>query len=188
MLDGGPGAEPSGRLDAWRVCDSHSELRAELRRLAQARSLSAVVSPFAKHGLVLTPLPVVHTNHTTYGYLIEADGARAVWAPEFFHFPRWAKGADLMFAEAAGWNRPIRFAGGVGGHMAALAVAAAARQGGVQRLVFAHLGKPTLRAMASGLQPPFGEFAHDRQVFYVRNRRAMHRRDGLKDRTRTRTP
>jgi hypothetical protein len=72
-----------------------------------------------------------------------------------------------MFAEAAGWDRPIRFAGGVGGHMAALAVANAARRARVKRLVFAHIGKPTLRALAQGLRPPFGEFARDGQVFVV---------------------
>jgi hypothetical protein len=33
-----------------------------------------------------------------------------------------------MFAEAAGWQRPIRFAGGVGGRLPAPAVAEAARR------------------------------------------------------------
>ena len=32
-----------------------------------------------------------------------------------------------MFADAAGWNRAIRFAGGAGGHMPALQVAEQAR-------------------------------------------------------------
>jgi hypothetical protein len=53
-----------------------------------------------------------------------------VWAPEFWEFPSWAQGADLMFAEAAGWDRPIRFAGRVGGHLDLVHVAEAA-QGGV---------------------------------------------------------
>jgi ribonuclease BN (tRNA processing enzyme) len=110
---------------------------------------------------------VAHTNHPTFGYLIEVTGAKVVWAPEFVRFPPWTKGADLMFAEAAGWDRPIRFAGGVGGHMAALAVANAARRARVKRLVFAHIGKPTLRALAQGLRPPFGELARDGQVFVV---------------------
>jgi hypothetical protein len=59
---------------------------------------------------------VVHTNHP--GYLITAPGRVVVWAPEFLEFPPWAEGADPMFAEAAGWDRPIRFARGIGGHMA----------------------------------------------------------------------
>jgi hypothetical protein len=46
-----------------------------------------------------------------------------VWAPEFWEFPGWARGADLMFADAAGWQRPIRFARGVGGHAAVSATA-----------------------------------------------------------------
>ena len=70
-----------------------------------------------------------------------------------------------MFAEAAGWSRPIRFAGGVRGHLHVLAVAAAARALGVRRLVFAHVGRPTVRAIDRGETPPFGEFAEDGQVF-----------------------
>lgn len=178
MLDGGPGADPEGRIDAWLVSDERCELRAELRRLARAHELAIGVRAFACDGLSCTPRRVVHTNHPTFGYLIEAEGLKVVWAPEFFRFPGWANGADLMFAEAAAWNRPIHFAGGVGGHMPALAVARAARRAGVKRLVYAHIGRPTLRAMAAGLEPPFGEFARDGQVFCVRNgdRRAGGRR------------
>jgi hypothetical protein len=32
MVDGGPGAEPAGRLAAWLVTDEHSELRASCVR------------------------------------------------------------------------------------------------------------------------------------------------------------
>jgi hypothetical protein len=63
---------------------------------------------------------VVHTSHPAYGYLVEAGGTRTAWAPEFLEFPSWAAGADLMFAEAASWARPIRFAKGAGGHAPAL--------------------------------------------------------------------
>ena len=49
--------------------------------------------------------------------------ASAVWAPEFWAFPAWAAGVDLMFADAAGWGRAIRFTHGAGGHMPALQVA-----------------------------------------------------------------
>lgn len=58
--------------------------------------------------------PVAHTSHPRYGYRIEADGLVVVWAPEFCEFPAWAAQADLMFAEAAAWDRPIRFRGGPG--------------------------------------------------------------------------
>jgi Beta-lactamase superfamily domain len=165
MLDGGPGAAPAGPLDAWLVCDERAELRAELRRLAAGHRLCPRVAELCRPGLRIVPRPVRHTSHPTFGYLIEAEGLRVVWAPEFFRFPRWAAGADLMFAEAAGWDRPILFAGGVGGHMAALAVAEAARRAGVRRLAFAHIGRPTLRALASGQRPPFGEVARDGQRF-----------------------
>lgn len=91
-----------------------------------------------------------------------------VWAPEFFRFPAWAARAQLMFAEAAAFSHPIRFVGGVGGHMPVLEVSAQAQVASVERLVFAHIGRPTLRALAAGQRPPFGEFAHDGQIFYAR--------------------
>lgn len=62
-----------------------------------------------------------------------------------------------MFGDAAGWSRPIRFAGGVGGHASAIAVADEARWHGVKRVVLAHLGRPTLRALDAGERLPFGE-------------------------------
>ena len=68
-------------------------------------------------------------------------------------FPSWAAGADLMFAEAAGWARPIRFAKGTGGHAPALEVAEQAARHGVRRLVFAHIGRPAIAALDAGHAP-----------------------------------
>jgi hypothetical protein len=170
MLDGGPGAEPGGRLDAWLVCDDHAELAGELRALARARGLPASVGAFHGRELVVQPRPVVHTSHPTFGYEIQAAGRRVVWAPEFWAFPSWARAADLMFAEAAGWDRPIRFAGGVGGHLDLVHVAEAAQGLGVRWLVFAHLGRPTIRALDHGARPPFGEVARDGQMFRMPER------------------
>jgi hypothetical protein len=168
MIDGGPGAEPPGRIDAWLVTDERAELIAAIRRLAASRGLRACAGDFARGALAIERRPVVHTSHPAYGYRIRAGRATAVWAPEFWRFPAWARGADLMFAEAAAWDRPIRFAGGVGGHLDVLAVAKAARRAAVRRLVFAHVGRPTLRALAHGRRPPFGEFARDGQAFVLR--------------------
>lgn len=161
MIDGGPGAAPPGPLAAWLVTDERGELMPRIRELARAQGLTPRAGPFRADGLGIEPKPVVHTNHPTFGYLIRAGPLRVVWAPEFFEFPAWAAGSTLMFAEAAGWNRPIRFRGGVGGHLDALAVAEAARRHRVRRLVFAHIGRPTLRAMDRGEKPPFGEFGAD---------------------------
>ena len=63
------------------------------------------------------------------------------------------------------------YAGGVGGHLHVPAVAEAARRHRVGRLVFAHIGRPTIRATDRGEQPVFGEFARDGQVFRVTGRR-----------------
>jgi hypothetical protein len=161
LIDGGPDSAPAGHLDAWLVCDERSELMSAIRRTARQRGLEPRAAGFTGKGLVAECLPVVHTSHPAYGYRIRAGRWTAVWAPEFWEFPGWAAGADLMFAEAAGWERPIRFARGVGGHMAAVEVAEAARRAGVRRLVLAHVGRPTIRAMDRGARPPFGEFGAD---------------------------
>lgn len=170
MIDGGPGSEPTGRLDAWLVTDERGELMPAIRRLARARGLVPAVRDFEEGGLRAEAKPVVHTNHPSFGYLIRGDRRTVVWAPEFLRFPLWAAGADLMFAEASGWNRPIRFVGGVGGHLDTLAVAEAARRNKVMRLVFAHIGRPSIRAIDAGERPPFGEFGEDGRVYVIRRR------------------
>lgn len=106
MLDGGPGAVPRGRLDAWLVTDEDAELITDIRRLAGPWKLVPRAVTFRRDGLGIVRRRVVHTSHLTYGYRIEAAARVVVWAPEFFIFPRWARGADLMFAEVAGWDRP----------------------------------------------------------------------------------
>jgi hypothetical protein len=172
MLDGGPGSVPTpDQLDAWLLTDERAELIHRIRRLARLRGLEPGVAEYRAPGLQISPMPVVHTSHPTYGYVIMADGRRIVWAPEFLRFPAWTAGADLMFADAAGWSRPIRFAGGTGGHAAVLDVAVEARRHGVRRLVFAHIGRPTIRAVDAGQRPPFGRLGHDGQAFYPGRRR-----------------
>ena len=168
MFDGGPGAEPDAPLEAWLVTDARAELRAAIRRSGRARGVEPGVRTLVTDGVRVEPYPVVHTSHPTCGYLIEGCGRRAAWAPEFLTFPDWAAGVDLLFADAAGWRTPIRFARGTGGHAAALDVSAEARRLGVRRLVFAHLGRPTLRAIDAGLTPPFGEFGREGGVFLLR--------------------
>jgi hypothetical protein len=175
MIDGGPGAEPRQHVDAWLVTDARAELIAAIRRLARGRGLDPYAGAFRRDGLVIEARPVVHTSHPTCGYRIHAAGRLVVWAPEFYAFPAWARGADLMFAEAAAWDRPIRFTGGVGGHLDVLRVAEAARRARVKRLVFAHIGRPTLRALARNARPPFGEFAVDGQVFVAPRRSRVRR-------------
>lgn len=157
-FDGGPGAEPAGRLDAWLVTDDRSELRSALRRLAAGHDVAPAMAGYTAEDLRVLPRPVAHTSHPTCGYLIRAGNRLVVWAPEFWRFPAWAAGADLMFAEAAAWTRPIRFRGGVGGHAGVQAVARQAEQLGVRRLVYAHIGRPVIRAMDAGLRPAMGEW------------------------------
>lgn len=145
-IDGGPGVEPVGPVAAWLVTDERAELIRQLRRLAAGRGLIPAVRAYQGDGLTITPYLVVHTSHPAYGYLIEADGRRAAWAPEFLEFPDWAADTGLMFAEAASWVRPIRFAKGAGGHAPVLAVADDAVRRRGRRLVFAHIGWPANNA------------------------------------------
>lgn len=168
MVDGGPGAEPSKKLNAWLVTDERGELMSEIRKLARAKGLEPVVAKHLSDDISFQPRPVVHTSHKTYGYLIHARGRKIVWAPEFLIFPNWAKGADVMFAEASGWNRPILFRGGVGGHASVEQVARDAIKHKVKTLIFAHIGRPTIRAIDAGLQPLYGGFGKQGLVIKLR--------------------
>jgi len=167
MIDGGPGAEPKGKVNAWLVTDEHGELIRELRKLAKSRGLEPHVGSYLSAELSIKPNAVVHTSHDTYGYVIRSCGKKIVWAPEFFVFPGWARNADVMFAEAAGWSRPIFFRGGVGGHAPVEQVARDAMKYKIRRLVFAHIGRPTIKALDAGKRPAFGEFGTDRAVFKI---------------------
>jgi Beta-lactamase superfamily domain len=168
MLDGGSSADPGYPLDAWLVCDERSELMPQIRRRSAELGIRPAVGVFDADDVRLRPLPVRHTSHPAAGYLIETASQRGVWAPEFFEFPQWARGSDLMFADAAGWNQPIRFARGVGGHACVRDVAEAARGAGVRRLVFAHIGRPSIRAIDRGVLPRFGRWGSDGAEFRVR--------------------
>jgi hypothetical protein len=164
-FDGGPGAEPPPRLTAWLVTDERAELRAPLRRLAAERGVGQGAVGLRLGELRVDRLAVAHTSHPTFGYRIAAGGAVAVWAPEFSEFPEWAAGADLMFADAAAWERPIRFRGGVGGHASVREVSGHAARLRVRRLVFAHVGRPCLRAMDAGLRPSRGEWGVEGRTY-----------------------
>ena len=168
IIDGGPGSITGGRITAWLVTDERSELRREIRRLAQSKGLEPGVAAFRSDGLIIEPRAVIHTSHPTFGYLIRFRGMKIVWAPEFLVFPAWARRADLMFAEAAGWKRPILFRGRVGGHACVDQVARDAPQYKVKRLVFAHIGRPTIKAIDTGGRPGFGEFGTDGDIYLLR--------------------
>jgi len=165
IIDGGPDTVPKGRIDAWLLTDDHAELAAAIRMKARSRGLEARAASFHSGNLKIEPKPVVHTNHPAFGYEIRVGKLRVVWAPEFFEFPPWARNADVLFAEASSWTRPIFFRGKVGGHLDALSVQQASRKAGVKRLVLAHIGRSTIRAIERGERPMFGELARDGQIF-----------------------
>jgi hypothetical protein len=175
LIDGGPDTVPRGRIDAWLLTDDHAELAAAIRMKARSKGLIARIAAFHAGDLRIEPGPVVHTNHPAFGYAIRGDGLKVVWAPEFFKFPTWAEKADVLFAEASSWSRPILFRGGVGGHLDALSVQRASRKAGVKRLVLAHIGRPTIRAIEGGACPMFGELARDGEVFRPRVRNSLRR-------------
>lgn len=51
--------------------------------------------------------------------------------------------------------------------MAALDVAEAARRHHVRRLVFAHIGRPSLRAIDAGYRLPFGEWGQPGRAYQL---------------------
>ena len=132
-----------------------------LRLLARGGASTTPGAPASSAGEVYHP-----DDHQVHN-LIQASGTRVAWAPEFLEFPSWAAGTDLMFAEAAGWARPIRFAKDTGGHAPALEVAEQAVRHGVRRLVFAHIGRPTIKALDAGHVPPFGEIGTEGATYTV---------------------
>ncbi|MER5217703.1 hypothetical protein ABT063_46140 [Streptomyces sp. NPDC002838] len=162
-----PNRRPDG-WGGWLVTDEQAELRSALRRSAAERGVAIRAGDLDLGEVRVGCRPVVHTSHPAYGYRIEAGDLVVVWAPEFWEFPAWAAGADLMFAEAAAWNRAIRFRGGVGGHATVQAVAEEAVRHGVRRLVYAHIGRPSLRAIDAGLKPPGGEWGVEGRTYSLR--------------------
>src|SRR5512134_2997322 len=51
VIDGGPGAIPRGRLDAWLVTDERSELMTAIRRMARLRGLLPYAGPLRRRAL-----------------------------------------------------------------------------------------------------------------------------------------
>ncbi len=166
MLDGGPGAEPAGPLAAWLVSDERSELRRELRALCAARGLHPAVEAVCVADLVIEPRPVVHTSHPTWGYLLRLPTVSAVWAPDLGLSGLGGRGGPDV-RRRGGLERAIRFARGAGGHMAALHAAEQAREHRVARLVFAHIGRPSLRAIDAGCRLPFGEWGEPGRTYQL---------------------
>jgi hypothetical protein len=117
MIDGGPGAEPDRPVEDWLLRDERAELIAKIRRMAREKFS---VRPACRLCLARRPADRRRAGRAraTYGYRIQLGNSMAAWAPEFLEFPRWATSAKIMFADTAGWNRPIRFAKRVGGHAA----------------------------------------------------------------------
>jgi hypothetical protein len=176
VFDGGGAAVPRTPVDAWLVTDDRSELIADIRQHCRALNLAPTMGNFSADAITISALDIVHTSHRTVGYLIETNGRRAVWAPEFWQFPAWAAGADLMFADAAGWRRPIHFVGGSGGHASVTDTAEQALNSGVRRLVFAHIGRPSIKAQDAGLDPDFGQWGIEGRTY--RLSQELDHRDG----------
>jgi len=59
----------------------------DIRKLAAEKGLVPYAGDTRKDGLRIRAHPLVHANHPTYGYSIEAEGRHVMWAPEFIEFP-----------------------------------------------------------------------------------------------------
>ena len=150
LIDAGPDIKKEdlpAKPDVILITDEESWFAKDAKRLAEELGVEVVQDEYVSDGLRITPFPVEHTNHPVFGYRIEADGYKVIYAPEFWKFPaRQAKGADVAILEGSAWDRPIRFAGGVGGHAAILDTLNRAKAVGVKRIIFTHIGKPVEEA------------------------------------------
>jgi len=117
----------------------------------------------------VTARRVVHTNHPTYGFVIQYGDQKLAWAPEFYRPPDWVEGCDVAFLEAAAWDRPITFAGGVGGHAAALDTLRWLKGKDVGQAIFVHVGQPTERAIEQGEVPDNMRIAEDDEEFVFKS-------------------
>ena len=113
LLDGG-GEVPAEPLVGWLVTDRQCELIAQIRRLARPLGLRPQVIPLVLDGVAITPWPVQHTSHPTFGYLIDSAGRRAGWAPEFVAFPYVGGGRGSAVRRCRGLAAadPLRAGGG----------------------------------------------------------------------------
>lgn len=73
--------------------------------------------------------------------------------------------AWLVTDEQAELMPAIRFPGGVGGHASVRDTAERARRRPVRRLVFAHIGRPSIRAQEAGERPPYGEWGVEGRTY-----------------------
>jgi phosphoribosyl 1,2-cyclic phosphate phosphodiesterase len=122
-------------------------------------------------GLTVTPLDTHHTQaFTTAGLLIERQGRRVLYAPDFFSLPpERVAGADLLildgsFLEQQQMNQTYRplLEEGQGRHMPVFDAIRWARATGAQRVLFTHIGHVGLSPdQLCELLPPGYDVAHD---------------------------
>lgn len=161
MIDGGPGAITRGKVDAWLVSDERCELMSDIRTLASDKGTKPRIGDYRSAGVSIVPKPVVHTSHPTYGYLIVAGRSHIVWAPEFFEISAMGRErrSDIRRRGRLEPAHPLRE--GAGGHASVFDVAREAAKRRVKRLVFAHVGRPVIRALEKGLTLPWGELGRE---------------------------
>jgi hypothetical protein len=171
VLIDGPPSDLEG-VQAWLV--TSSEALPHVNRLMHKAGVQPYMGSLHVEGLDVEPHQVRLGAGSAFGYLIKTDGRRVVWAPRFSEFPRWARGADLMFADGGGWT-PEPF----GDHASVQEVSKQARKHGVRKLVFGHILAPTIRAMGKGLRPSYGDIGEPGNIYIAR--RATFARPGLRD-------
>lgn len=147
------------------LCDPESRYVKDAKRLAKQFKIldPPGVGEWILEDLSITPFEVKHTNHKTYGYKIMIDKKKIIYAPEFYEFPaREAKDADLAILEGSAWDKSIDFVGGVGGHAPILETWKKAKDAGVKKILFTHIGKPVERNLDKAKELGI-DIAHDGQ-------------------------
>jgi hypothetical protein len=78
----------------------------------------------------------------------------------------WAVDVQSHISVAA-WNRPIRFRDGVGGHAPVTEVAVDGHAVALRRLVYAHIGRPAIRAIGARARLKFGEWRIEGHMYHL---------------------
>ena len=88
---------------------------------------------------------VTHTARSdTFGYVIFIDGKKIAVFPEFYKLPKEAiKDSDIAILDGSSLSRDIIFTGHTGGHKAALDSLKEAKDIGIKKVYFVHIGETT---------------------------------------------
>lgn len=145
-----------------------TENRKEAERLARAVGVEIAYGDWEAPDIKVKAFKVKHTGHDVYGYKVFVSDLVIAYVPEFWEFPAEAvRNADIGIFDGSAFDKPIRFAGGKGGHAPVTETLVNAFAANVKRIIFTHVGKPVEENLGM-LQAAGVEVAMDGQAVVVK--------------------